>query len=1234
MQFFKKLVHFCSLFYYIFVTMDFGSFAATWWSKKWLDTLLKGASPDVVATAMKYYGRNQLYSLDYTDNRIISIVKGPNGGSHDNYIVFPRIPKEKSNVLISLLKQQPTELRAFANNTLTPSIELLLEKCGINLFDESQNVLMNCDCKNEIPCKYVVTTLLGIAKQMAENPFVLFKIHDIDIEFLKNFNSTSTTQTMEVPYESYIVRFITGAPTTIQTTPINLTTDQEISTVLAPIPKFDFEDWHDYSRILPAMLQNFPDFCPAGNFRKSFADEMEFCRKYYEQFNKFEDFAEQFRLYHNKTFMMEGEALQVFHNNGWKWHFEQTKNGQVLNANLAVHTAMGALCALSQGNFFMHHVTVRYLHRILMGAYHLIRTGAIYPQVFWIGKDVAQMRWLPAEMLPDVLAIVSEYERLVPATIALTSRDDDQQLLAAPAEHLLSLFIGQLLRFARKFKPQNQKSRHENLLAFFFDCVSGKLSNNAHSIPEKIQKWFSVYNALDFRAQIIFVCAEQGKEIALDVFVLGSANNGDSSTRVPLRELFQNNDARLLSILSILNGVAESFTPMVRYLELKASSPIVMHGSDLLNFLQNSLKSLEVLGIQAELPKSLLEIKRPKTQMRIGGSLSHGVFNAKDLLDFDWEVSLGDEQISAEEFLKLAENAEGLLKYKTQYIQITDSDLKKLQERVAQKQSGETEIITQTELVKASLTGQSENVGVTLTAQMREQIEAWRSETEVELPTGLNAVMRPYQLRGFSWMYKNLDVGFGCILADDMGLGKTLQVIALLLKLHQEGKFKDAKALIVVPAGLLCNWQMEIKKFAPELTYHAYHGGSRDLQKFSDDILITTYATFRKDVDKLKELQWQAVIIDEAQNIKNADSDQSKRIRSMKAPIKIAMSGTPVENRLMEFWTIMDFCNRGILPGATQFHEQFEIPIQRNGNAAVAEQFRKITAPFMLRRLKTDKSIISDLPDKIIQDEYAELTKSQAILYQKTLEKFMAELEAEQLLHEQNAALGTPGNNSFKRKGLILQMILALKQICNHPATYLKIPMESETPNDNKSDSPILESGKLQMLIDLLKSIQEQGEKTLIFTQFAEMGKWLQKSIEKELNIKADFYHGGCTQTQRTNFVDRFQNSPESTILILSLKAAGTGLNLTAASQVIHYDLWWNPAIEAQATDRAFRIGQTKNVQVHRFITKGTFEEKINALLESKKAIANMTVNAGETWLADMNDQELSEIFGLDNSIL
>ena len=1318
--------------------MDFGSYGKTWWANKWLNSILATASDQAVLQGLKFATRGQVTSIDIVDNRVISVVKGPNGGLHNNYIVFPKFSKESSEIFVSFLKQQPAELLALNNKALSPSLELLMSKSGLQLFDDPAKVNMGCDCRDERPCKYLVATFLKIAEQADKEPNVLFKIHGLDLEFIKDYKPDAMD--MEAPSEANLVRSFSKATRLVGNAASSdaagasenaagnasangnvagsngesadsavarsagdsdereaqnaaeLSHAEDASASLfggykgsgresqnsippKQLPTFDFKSWKDYSHILPAMLQNFPKFCPAGNFRKSFTDELESCHKFFTDFENFDAFSEQFRVNNAKTFLMENEQLRLFHKPGWHWNFEQSMADKVINSNLTVTNVMGALCCLSAGNFSWHHYSVRYLHLMLQVAFYLVRTGAIYPQVFWIGKDVAQMRWLPAEMLPEILYIVADLEVTAPRELAWTSKEESFFEIAEPAEHILSLFISQLLKFARKYKTP-LKTNHGNLLSFFFDSVSGKLANNAHAIPGKIQQWLSVYSCLGCRTQILFVCSEMDEDVALDVFVLdedaASAAGNDAASaagnatgllnvarRTPLSELFENNDSRLLSIMSVLNGIADGFKPLDAYLERRASEPILMRGAELLDFLQDCLKKLQLFGIQTEIPKNLLNIGKPKPKMRLQGSMSFGAFTAGDLLDFDWEIAIGDENISAKEFLELAEQADGLLKYKSSYVQITEQDLQSIRDKIEGKSGGNVkdgkgkktagddagkssenaaenadEIleedsvpeITQAKLVQACFTGECDNIPVEMASDFKQQFDAWRAETDIPLPENLNATLRPYQMRGYSWMYKNLEIGFGCILADDMGLGKTLQVITFLLKMKQEGKFAEKKAIVVMPAGLLCNWQVEIKKFAPELTFFAYHGGRRDLQKFSADVLLTTYATFRKDFAELDKHEWQTIIIDEAQNIKNADSEQSKLLRRMRAPMKIAMSGTPVENRLMEFWTIMDFANHGFFPSASEFREKFETPIQKNGNQIVAETFRKITAPFMLRRLKTDKSIISDLPDKIIQDEYAELTRSQAALYQKTLEHFMQELEMEQALSEK----ANDAHALFKRKGIILQMILALKQICNHPATFLKgLDDNAASQKSNK-----LESGKMQMLLDLLTSIQEQGEKTLIFTQFAEMGHLLKSTIESELGLRTHFYHGGCTQTQRSEMIQDFQENPDCKVLILSLKAGGTGLNLVAASQVIHYDLWWNPAIEAQATDRAFRIGQKRNVQVHRFITKGTFEEKINALLETKKAIANLTVNAGETWLADMDDKQLAEVFCLDNTIV
>ena len=385
---------------------------------------------------------------------------------------------------------------------------------------------------------------------------------------------------------------------------------------------------------------------------------------------------------------------------------------------------------------------------------------------------------------------------------------------------------------------------------------------------------------------------------------------------------------------------------------------------------------------------------------------------------------------------------------------------------------------------------------------------------------------------------------------------------------------------------------------------HVYHGANRDLKPLkAADILITTYGVARGEVAKLNKEKWLLLAIDEAQNIKNPGTAQTKAIKKIKAAVKIAMSGTPVENRLSEYWSIFDFTNKGYLNSLSNFKKDFAKPIEAERDQQQLDHFRKITEPFILRRLKSDKSIIKDLPEKIEKDQFCSLTKEQTAIYQNVVETTMESVQKAK---------------GINRKGLILKLITALKQVCNHPKQFLK-----------KGNSDASLSGKAALLFDIIRETLDNGEKSLIFTQYREMGDLLVEILGKEFQLEIPFLHGGVSRKGRDDMVEDFQNNRSTPIMILSLKAGGTGLNLTKASNVIHYDLWWNPAVEAQATDRAYRIGQQNNVMVHRFITQGTFEEKINKLLQSKKELANLTVSTGEKWIGEFSDNELKELVSL-----
>jgi SNF2 family DNA or RNA helicase len=483
---------------------------------------------------------------------------------------------------------------------------------------------------------------------------------------------------------------------------------------------------------------------------------------------------------------------------------------------------------------------------------------------------------------------------------------------------------------------------------------------------------------------------------------------------------------------------------------------------------------------------------------------------------------------------------------------------------------------------------------------------------ELSQPEQLRGELRPYQRRGFSWLNFMRHYGLGACLADDMGLGKSIQAIALLL--HERVQTpKGGPTLLVCPTSVMGNWQRELARFAPSLRVLLHQGTERargeQLAKAAalHDVVITSYQLLTRDRESLTALDWRLAILDEAQNIKNSDTRQAQAARALRAAARIALTGTPVENRLSELWSLMAFLNPGYLGGETDFRRNYARPIERAGDAEAAERLRRLTGPFILRRLKSDPTIINDLPEKIEMKVFVPLTQEQATLYEATVREAL----------EQIATADAQGEE-LRRRGLVLAMLTRLKQICNHPAHFLK-------------DGSALEgrSGKLERLGEMLEELQANNDRALIFTQFAEMGELLERHLGEHLNAETLFLHGGTPARERDHMVRRFQAAEGPPFFILSLKAGGIGLNLTHATHVFHFDRWWNPAVEDQATDRAFRIGQTRNVQVHKFVCGGTLEERIDALIEGKRALVAQVLGAGESWLTELSTAQLRDLVAL-----
>ena len=677
-------------------------------------------------------------------------------------------------------------------------------------------------------------------------------------------------------------------------------------------------------------------------------------------------------------------------------------------------------------------------------------------------------------------------------------------------------------------------------------------------------------------------------------------------------------------LLAGLGRAARLCEPIKQTLGNASPSSCILDPIQAFEFIKATANRLQDNGFGVTLPENLVDptkasasrlglsvkaITPPRKQQRLG---------LQSLLNFEWQLSIGGQSVSQREFEQLIAQQTPLVEVNGQWVELRPQDVKAAQsfftsrqtktklsvEEVLRISSGDGQLIDKLPVVAFEASGKLEELITTLTTG-NQTLE------EMDEPDGFKGKLRPYQARGVSWLSFLEQWGLGACLADDMGLGKTIQLIAFLLNLKQQD-ILTKPILLVCPTSVLSNWQREVNRFGPELTALIYHGDKRPKgttfvkKTRQTNLIITSYTLVYRDLKELKRVDWQGVVLDEAQNIKNSDAKQSKAVRELESDFRIALTGTPVENRLAELWSIMDFLNPNYLGPKNFFQRRFATPIERYGDTDSLRTLRGLVQPFILRRLKTDRTIIQDLPEKQEMTVFCGLSAEQARLYQKAVDEALADIDEA---------------DGVKRRGMILGLLVKLKQICNHPAQYLK----------QASLGKQRRSAKLQRLNEMLEEVISEGDRALIFTQFAEWGSLLKAHLKEHLSEDALFLYGSTSQPAREAMVDRFQHDPNGPkLFILSLKAGGVGLNLTRANHVFHFDRWWNPAVENQATDRAFRIGQTRNVQVHKFVCSGTLEERINDMIESKKALAEQVVGAGEQWLTELDTDQLRELLLLD----
>jgi SNF2 family DNA or RNA helicase len=698
-------------------------------------------------------------------------------------------------------------------------------------------------------------------------------------------------------------------------------------------------------------------------------------------------------------------------------------------------------------------------------------------------------------------------------------------------------------------------------------------------------------------------------------------------SRNALKEVYKQFGSNFEQNLLLNLGYAARIYPKL-WDGLETNQPIglPLNLAEAFEFLKESAWVLEDAGYKVIVPSWYTPQGRKRAKIRLKASRkgssskkSTSHLSLDVLVQYQYELSIGGERVSEKEWRQLVEAKTPLVKFRGEWVELDQDKLKEMLE-FWQTHQDEKPDLSLLDLMKLSADGDD---GIELDVDRDEALadmlaklnDKSRMEPIADLPQ-LQGTLRDYQKRGVAWLHYLEGLGLNGCLADDMGLGKTIQVIARLVQ-ERADQTTVSPTLLIVPTSVVGNWRKEIEKFAPQLQTVIHHGGDRPKNEAdfravyqTCDVLITSFTLARKDEKLLSGVDWHRVVVDEAQNIKNPKTAQTKAILKLPARHRLALTGTPVENRLLDLWSIFNFLNPGYLGKEAQFRKSFEIPIQKDNDRMQSTTLKKLVEPFILRRVKTDQSIIKDLPDKVEQKLYCNLTKEQASLYEavvKDVEQKLAETEG------------------IQRKGLILSTLMKLKQICNHPMQFLQ---------DN-SEFSAERSHKLSRLLEMVEEVMEEGESLLIFSQFTEITEALEKHFKHICHYNTHYLHGGTSRKKREQMITEFQDpEAEPSIFVLSLKAGGVGITLTKANHVFHFDRWWNPAVEDQATDRAFRIGQKKNVFVHKFVAIGTLEEKIDQMIEDKKKLAGAIVGADESWLTELDNDAFKQLISLNRSAI
>ncbi len=1151
-------------------------FGHTWWGKKWLGALDKIDYSNRLPRGERYARNGSVRSISIEGSKISAKVAGRRPQPYRTSFNLWKFTKKEKTAITSLVKESPYYLSQLEARVLPPELYEDLVKLKIKVFPSSwKDLNMNCSCPDwAVPCKHLAAVVYIIANEIDKNPFMVFELHDFNLleEIHPRREDSEDEDILDI---STLLR----------------KEEKKYNYYREKLEYIDFSTIPDLGDAIDGLLTEFPLFYLKNDFKQIFSSASKRTGKAIKK--------------HIKTLELSEEVPDILYSTG-EFRLLKGKNrysGYLKKGKekltFSEHDP-GDLIAyvqkLSAGDLSVYPDLLSYLIMIHSFVLKLLEKRSLIPEIYSLSKGSYLIRWIPALFNPRIREIFENLLEAMPKVLVKlegTPLEEKEQLL-----FLISFFVQYYFSL---FPPVKDPASDPVLSLFFLGKEYTPSRFQDKETARTIHLWLGRFFLRPVHVTPVLRLEELLDEFQFEIQVKDSRE--EDPRPVGLSKFLDTEDPEKLPVLRDLN-LLSTYLPTVNTY-LKRNDTVTIEKDTFVETWFRALPALQTLGVTTILPKSLQESFVPELTLsftRKPGTNTDKVksyTSLSDMMDFTWALALGDEFISPDEFLKLTDRYGKIVRYKDKYLILDEKAIAKIRKQIESEAS-----LSPMDILRINLEGTYKDVPIKTDKTLEKIFKKLFAPEKTAAPAGLNATLRGYQEAGFQWLYHNYRIGLGSLIADDMGLGKTLQVLTLLLKLKEEGTLTPkTPAMVIVPASLATNWSREIEKFTPSLQSSVYHGPGRSLDSQAD-VIISTYAVIAQDKDLLKKTKWLVVITDEAQNIKTPDAARTKAVKALGGKVKIAMTGTPVENKLMDYWSVLDFIMKNLLGSKTRFKENYAVPIERFRDQKALASFKKLTAPFILRRMKTDKSIISDLPDKITLDTYTDLTPAQAALYEGLVNR------VDELLEELEG---------IARSGVIFKLISGLKQICDHPALYLK---------EGSSSAKL--SGKAEQLLDILEKILFNNEKVLVFTQFAQMGLLLQAIIREELGEDAPFFYGKLTRTQRDAMISDFQTNKDCRIMIISLKAGGVGLNLTAANHVIHYDLWWNPAVENQATDRAFRIGQRKDVHVHRFITRGTFEEKINRMLVEKQELADLTVAQDEKWINNMSTKDLKELLKLE----